>query len=162
MTRDEAEELLFREALLLDRRDWDAWLDLYLPDAVFWMPAWRDEDTPVEDPDTELSLIHYAGRRGIEERVWRVRSGQSVASAVLPRTSHMIGNVLVERSDAASAETTASFTVHQHDVRAGRSHVFFGRYDHRLRLTDAGWRIAAKRITLLNDMIPTVVDFYSV
>ena len=52
--RQEAEEFLFREALLLDRGDWDAWLDLYLPDAVFWMPAWRDESVPTADPDSEL------------------------------------------------------------------------------------------------------------
>ena len=46
MTRHEAEELLYREALLLDRGEWDEWLDLYLPDALFWMPSWRDETSP--------------------------------------------------------------------------------------------------------------------
>jgi len=60
---DEAAALLYREALLLDRGDWDEWLQLFTDDAVFWMPAWRDELTPTADPDRELSLIYYAAAR---------------------------------------------------------------------------------------------------
>jgi len=162
LARPEAEELLYREALLLDRGEWDAWLDLYLPDAVFWMPAWRDETEPTADPDSELSLIYYRGRRHLEERVWRARSGLSVASAPRPRTVHSVTNVFIERSDGVEADVSASFAVHQYDVRAERSHTFFGRYEHRLRREQSGWRIAMKKILLLNDVIPTVVDFYSV
>lgn len=162
LTRAQAEELLFREALYLDRRDWDAWLALYIDDCVFWMPAWRDETTPTADPDAELSLIYYRGRRNLEDRVWRVRSGQSIASTPLPRSVHAVTNVLVERADAATAEVAASFTVHRWDVRSERQHVFFGSYRHRLVLVDGEWRIAAKTITLMNDVIPTVVDFYAI
>ena len=36
--------------------------------------------TPTDDPDRELSLIYYRGRANLEDRVWRARSGQSVAS----------------------------------------------------------------------------------
>ncbi|MCW3848604.1 aromatic-ring-hydroxylating dioxygenase subunit beta [Sphingomonas sp. LB-2] len=162
LTRAEAEELLYREAALLDDGLWDDWLDLYTEDAVFWMPAWREEETPTADPDSELSLIYYEGRTGLEDRVVRARSGQSVASKPRPRCVHCISNVMVVRSDSETAETAASFVVHLHDVRAGRSHAFFGRYHHRLRREDGAWRIAGKKILLLNDMIPAVVDFYSV
>lgn len=161
LTRQEAEELLYREAWLLDSGEWDDWLALYLPDAVFWVPAWRDETCPTEDPDRELSLIYYRGRRNLEDRVWRARSGLSVASAPRPRVVHAVTNVLVTGGED-EAQTTASFTVHLRDVRAERSHVFFGRYEHDLRRVDGAWRIAAKKILLLNDLIPTVMDFYSV
>ncbi|TKD52157.1 aromatic-ring-hydroxylating dioxygenase subunit beta [Sphingomonas baiyangensis] len=162
LTRADAEELLYREALYLDRRDWDAWLALYTEDCVFWMPAWRDETTPTADPDAELSLIYYRGRRNLEDRVWRVRSGQSVASTPLPRSVHAVTNVLIEHADAASADVAASFTVHRWDPRSERQHVFFGTYRHRLVRDGDEWRIAAKTITLMNDVIPTVVDFYSI
>ncbi|MGZ8311634.1 MAG: aromatic-ring-hydroxylating dioxygenase subunit beta [Allosphingosinicella sp.] len=158
----EAERLLYREALLLDSGAWDEWLALYTEDASFWMPAWRDESEPTADPDAELSLIYYQGRRNLEDRVWRARSGLSVASAPRPRTVHLVTNVLVIRADEETADLSASFAVHQHDVRAERSHAFFGRYEHRLRREAEDWRIAAKKILLLNDVIPTVVDFYSV
>jgi benzoate/toluate 1,2-dioxygenase subunit beta len=161
LSRQEAEEFLYREALLLDRGDWDEWLELYLPDAIFWMPAWRDESVPTADPDSELSLIYYRGRRNLEDRVWRARSGLSVASTPRPRTVHAVTNVLVD-ADEGEAEVSACFSVHLHDPRSERSHVFFGRYEYRLHQLGGDWRIARKKILLLNDVIPTVVDFYSV
>lgn len=162
LSRCEAEEFLYREALLLDRGEWEAWVELYVDDAVFWMPAWRDETTPTADPDRELSLIFYRGRKNLADRVWRARSGQSVASTPLPRVVHMITNLLVIRSEAHEAELASSFSVHLYDKRAERTHIFFGRYEHRLVQTPEGWRIAVKKVLLLNDVIPTVVDFYSI
>jgi len=162
MTPAEAEQLLYREALALDRRDWDGWLALYAEDCVFWMPAWRDETTPTQDPDSELSLIYYHGRRNLEERVWRIRSGQSVASTPLPRTVHAVTNVLVERTEGDRAFLSASFTVHRHDRRAEKDHVFFGRYEVETVRQGENWRIAMKKILLLNDVIPTVIDIYAI
>ena len=83
ITRAEAEDLIAREGLMLDRRDWDGWLALFTEDCTYWMPAWRDEETPTEDPQSELSLIWYQGRHNLEDRVWRVKSGLSVASVPL-------------------------------------------------------------------------------
>jgi len=162
LSRQDAEKFLYREALMLDSGDWDAWLELYVPDAVFWMPAWRDETQATADPDSELSLIYYRGRRNLEDRVWRARSGLSVASTPRPRTVHAVTNVLVTDAGEEEAEVSACFTVHLHDPRSERSHVFFGRYEYRLQNHDGDWRIARKKILLLNDTIPTVVDFYSV
>ena len=162
LSRAEAEELLYREAALLDEGAWDDWLALYTEDAVFWMPAWRDELTPTADPDSELSLIYYEGRRGLEDRVVRARSGQSVASHPRPRCAHMISNVRLVEGDADTAEIASNFAVFLHDVRAERTHTFFGRYRHTLRREAGEWRIARKHILLLNDTIPTVVDFYSI
>jgi 3-phenylpropionate/cinnamic acid dioxygenase small subunit len=48
------------------------------------------------------------------------------------------------------------------DVRAGREHVFFGRYEYRLQTGADGLAIASKKILLLNDTIPAVLDFYLV
>jgi len=158
----EIQELLFRDALYLDTHEWDAWLALYDQDCEFWMPAWLDEVTPTSDPESQLSLIYYAGRRNLEDRIWRVKSGASVASSPLPRVVHAVTNILVDDGEEGLVAAKASFTVHLFDVRSGRSHVFFGRYEYRLRRSEDGWRIARKKIYLLNDVIPTVVDFYSI
>jgi benzoate/toluate 1,2-dioxygenase subunit beta len=162
LTRSDAETLLYREALHLDRAEWDAWLDLYLEDAVFWVPAWRDETTPTSDPETELSLIYYSGRRNLEDRVWRIRSGQSVASGPLPRFVHSVTNVLVEEAEEDWGSVSAAFVAHRFDVRSDRTHAFFGRYQYRLRREGGDWRIASKTVLLLNDVIPTVLDIYSI
>jgi len=162
LSRDDAEQLLFREALLLDRGDWDAWIDCYAEDCEFWIPAWKSELEATSDPDRELSLIYYKGRHNLEDRVWRARSGLSVASTPRPRVVHQVTNVLIERADSESASVASTFTVHRHDVRSRHSHVFFGLYEHELRHEGGIWRIARKKILLLNDVIPAVIDFYSI
>jgi len=156
ITRAEAEELIARESLSLDRRDWDAWLDLFVEDCSYWMPAWRDEENPTEDPETELSLIWYKGKHNLADRVWRVKSGLSVASVPLMRTSHHVSNLLIEGEDRVAA----SFAVHVHNAKRRADHVFFGRYEYRLVREGDGLRIAEKKILLMNDYIPAVADFY--
>jgi len=158
----EAAALLYREALLLDRMAFDGWLDLYTADCLFWMPAWRDDGTQTDDPERELSLIYYRGRRNLEDRVQRIRSGFSVASAVMPRVSHMIGNVLAEAVDEATMRVDSAFIVHVQDLRSSRTHAYFGRYEHELRREGGDWKIAQKIIRLMNDVVPTMLDVYGI
>jgi len=161
LSRPEAEDLLFREARALDERRFADWLAMFTEDVLFWMPAWRDETRPTSDPDTELSLIYYEGRANLEDRVWRMGSGLSNASAIPARVSHLVGNVIVEPGEAGAAIVLSAFTAHHHDPRTDRSHVFFGHYRHVFRPDgDGRWLIAAKTITLMNDCIPTVADLY--
>ena len=78
----EVEQFLYREARMLDDRDFEGWLNCYAPDAEFWMPGWDDDDTLVTDPQREISLIWYGNRAGIEDRVFRIRTERSSASSV--------------------------------------------------------------------------------
>ena len=154
--------LIWQEARLLDEKKFDKWIDLYSKTCLFWMPAWREDGTLTENPDEELSLIFYRGRRNLEDRIKRIRSGHSVASNVMPRTTHIVSNIeMVECSDL-SACLNSAFSTFVYDVRTNRSHTFFGRYTHRLELQDGNWIISEKIIHLMNDMIPTMLDVYSV
>ena len=120
---------------------------------------------PLADPDTELSLIWCQPRTRLAERVTRALSGRSVAAIPLPRTQHAVGNVLV---DGNSPEPDgcllvhANFTVHLYNLKKKSEHVFFGRSEHRLAPHGGGWRIRAKKCVLLNDCLPTLLDFYCV
>jgi 3-phenylpropionate/cinnamic acid dioxygenase small subunit len=162
LSQADAAAFLYREALYLDTGDYDAWLALYTADCMFWMPAWRDDGTPTDDPDRELSLIYYRGRRNLVDRIQRIRSGFSVASVVMPRVAHMIGNVLAEAIDDTTVRLDSSFIVNVHDVRTGRAHAYFGRYEHELRLENSEWKISRKIIRLMNDVVPTMLDVYGV
>ncbi len=158
LTVDAAAALLYDEAARLDARDWDGWLSHYRGDATFWMPAWRDARSLVEDPDTEVSLIYCSARAGLEDRVWRVRSGLSVASELQPRTMHQVGNVRLDGEGIVHAV----WTCHLWHPQERRQDLLFGRYEYRLAAGDDGWKIVAKKIVLLNDRIPTMLDFYCV
>jgi len=163
LTRAEAEELLAREGHYLDTRQWDAWLDLFTEDVVFWVPAWKSEEQPTDDPDRELSLVYDVDRAALVDRVWRIRSGMSVASTPLQRTAHQIANVVLAGSPTDSAaEVRASWSVHVYNPANAKQHVFFGLCEHTLRREGGAWKIARKKVLLLNDQIPTVLDVYMI
>jgi 3-phenylpropionate/cinnamic acid dioxygenase small subunit len=159
---EQAAAFLFREARLLDSHEWEAWVAMYREDAVYWLPAWRDEYEPTDDPQTEVSLIYHNSRLGLEERIARIESRKSITALPLPRTLHLIGNVELRDSGPAHVETEATFAVHVYDPRTAKEHTRYGRYQHRISTDGASWRIARKKIILVNDKVPAVLDFYSI
>ena len=158
-----ASELLFREAAFLDERRWNDWLGLYTADCVYWVPAWKSEDRPTEDPQSETSLIFYNSKSGLEDRVWRVTAGTSSASRLLPRTQHQITNVRVATpgDGLARLEVQYQWCVNQYEHKLHAAQVFFGHAEATLVEQDGNWHIARKKVLLLNDYIPTKLDFYS-
>jgi 3-phenylpropionate/cinnamic acid dioxygenase small subunit len=157
-----ASSVLFREARLLDTNAWAAWAALYLPDAVYWVPAWIDEYRTTRDPKTEVSLIYHNARSSLEERIYRIGSRKSITALPLQRTSHMISNVEVTASSPTAIACHSNFSVHVYDPRTSKEHTRHGRYAHDLAASGGEWMIARKVITLVNDRVPAVLDFYSV
>ena len=159
----EAAGILAHEAFLLDSRRWDEWLALFTDDVEFWVPAWRTENEPTNDPQTQLSLIYLRGIGAVKERVWRVTSGLSRASETLHRTTHVLGSIMVQPGGSETECTLLSGgAVHVYSPTTTVQHCFFGRYQHTLRKVDDSWKIARKHVTLMNDCVPTMLDFYSI
>lgn len=157
-----AADLLFREADALDNQDWANWLAMYREDARYWVPAWIDEHRTTADPDTELSLIYHTTRRGLEERVGRIQSRKSITATPLPRTLHLIAGLTVAEADTEAMRVRSNAAVHVYDARTAAHHVAALRYEHSFRCAPGGgWLIAAKTIVLVNDRMPSVVDFYA-
>ena len=99
ITQNDLEQFLYREARYLDDREFEKWLECYADDCEYWMPAWTDDDELVQDPQTDISLIYYPNKGGLEDRVFRIRTERSSATSIPePRTSHNISNVeVIER-----------------------------------------------------------------
>lgn len=158
--RDEVSDLIYREAYYLDTRDWDHWLALFADDVTYWMPAWVSEDELTRDPETELSLIYCESKKGLEDRVFRIRTGDSAASTPLPRTCHVVGNVLL-LSETEPLHVSAAWTVHQyHSVKGARVHG--GRYEYELVRDGATLAIRSKTIVFLNDGVDIPLDIYNI
>lgn len=158
----EVQRLLFIEAQLLDDKSWNAWVDLYQADAVFWVPAWLNESDLVTDPDSQISFIYHTSRAQLQERVGRIQSRKSITALPLPRTLHVIANTVLSERDEMTVEARSSWTTHIVDPRTRRQHLHFGTYEHTLVRGPEGYRIARKKIVIMNDCIPTVLDFYSI
>lgn len=155
-------DLVYREAAHIDRRQWDQWLALYADDCEFWVPMWVEQQRLTRDPKVELSHIYIGSKAGLEDRVWRVKSRKSIASVLLPRTTHQISNFRIVRREGSLAECTAVFNVLIYDLRNFRTSLNFGYCDYLLTDTGSSWKIRKKTITLQNDLIDSVVDFYLV
>jgi 3-phenylpropionate/cinnamic acid dioxygenase small subunit len=153
---------IFREARLLDTGEWDEWVAMYREDAVYWVPGWLDEYTTTSDPDTQVSLLYHDNRRGLEERIARIESRKSITALPLPRTVHQVSNLEVSKTAPGEILCQSVFAVHVYDPRTAKEHVRHGRYQHTLKQDSGEWKIARKVITLVNDRVPTVLDFYSI
>ena len=151
---------LYREARLLDDREWDQWLELYDANVEYWMPSWDDDDRPTEDPQSQISLIYYPNRNGLEDRVFRIKTERSSASLPETRINHMITNVevLAERSDGVDVRYNFHTLSHRYKV----TDHFFGTISVTLGKSESGFLITRKKIILKNDYIRQVIDIYHI
>ena len=154
-------ELLSREAMYLDEQRWDEWLALYAPDCEYWVPTWTAEGNLTTSPQTELSLIYYTARGGLEDRIVRIRSGRSPASLPMPRTTHVVSNILpLDPPEPTRLRLRSSWAAHVFFPLMVVNHTFFGRAEYELQLREASWVIAKKKTILQNDRIPLPIDIY--
>ena len=159
----EGENLLSREALYIDMRRWKEWIDLYHEDAIFWAPAWRNDEELTDNVKREISLFYFESRAGIEDRVWRINTKQAPALFPLPRTTHIISNCIFDTPPSPMEMTIYSAWVcHIYSLRDRSRHAFFGRYEHDLKLFGDEWKITRKKVILMNDYIPSVIDVFCV
>lgn len=156
----EVQTFLYREARLLDDRQWQEWLECYAPDCTYWMPAWTDDDELVTDPQSQISLIYYANRQGLEDRVYRIETERSSASTPEPRTVHMLANI--ELLEDRGGEIDLRYNWHTLSHRFKATSQFFGTTFCTLRRASKDFRICAKKIVLKNDYIHQVIDVYHV
>ncbi|WP_337154895.1 benzoate 1,2-dioxygenase small subunit [Pseudomonas protegens] len=155
---DAVRDFLYREARYLDDKEWDSWLELYAPDATFWMPSWDDSDQLTEDPQREISLIWYGNRSGLEDRVFRIKTERSSASIPDTRTSHNLSNIeLLEHGDGICK---LRFNWHTLSFRYKTVDSYFGCSFYTLDLRGENPLILAKKVILKNDYVRQVVDIY--
>lgn len=154
----EVKAFLYREARLLDDERWDDWLACYAPSASFWMPAWDDNDSLTEDPQSEISLIYYPDRQGLEDRVFRIKTERSSATMPDTRTSHNVSNV--EVMEREGDKVTVRFNWNTLSHRYKKSYSYFGMSRYEIDFSGDKPQILSKYVVLKNDYINQVIDIY--
>ena len=149
---------LYREARFLDDKDWDAWLAMYDEKATYWVPAWDDDGELTENPQTEISLIWYGRRAGLEDRVFRIRTERSSATIPDTRTTHLLSNVEVLEQSGSIIKTRHNW--HTMSVRYDHTDHFCGTTFTTIDTSGATPVIKEKKIVLKTDYIRHVVDVY--
>ncbi len=153
-------QFLYREARFLDDRQWDEWVECYAENVEYWMPCWTDDDELSKDPQTEVSLIYYPNRHGLEDRVFRIKTERSSASLPETRTNHAVTNieVLADRGD----EVDVRYNFHTLCHRYRKTDTYFGVIYVTLKKVADDLKISKKKIVLKNDYIRQVIDIYHI
>jgi 3-phenylpropionate/cinnamic acid dioxygenase small subunit len=143
LSRSEAEDILYAEARLLDDRRYREWLGMLTSDAVYWMPCNGDG----VDPNREVALVYDSHAR-LYDRIERLSSGVAHAQSPPSKTKRLVSNVQVEAGENTAIAFSAFIL---YELRRGKERVFAGRYEHRMRFEEGCWKIAAKKVVLVNN-----------
>jgi benzoate/toluate 1,2-dioxygenase beta subunit len=158
---EEVQRFIAREGYLLDAGRFEEWLDLYSEGASYWVPAWDDDSNEqTRDPQKEISLMYYANRDGLADRVFRLRTGKSAASTPLFRTTHITGNLVIEVSTDDACTVSCAWVTHSY--RQETSLTYFGNSEYRLGRVGGELKILGKKVILKNDRIDQVLDVYQI
>jgi benzoate/toluate 1,2-dioxygenase subunit beta len=137
------EQFLYHEARLLDTQRFEEWLELFTDDATYWVPLEQNQKDPVE-----TSSIIHDDRTLLELRVRQARHPRAHARQPLARTVHQVGNVTV--SAAGAGDLTVDSTLQLIEFRNERQRLYGALVQHRLRRAGESFRIAHKRVDLVN------------
>jgi 3-phenylpropionate/cinnamic acid dioxygenase small subunit len=145
-------ELVWREAELLDRREYVAWNGLFTEDGIYVVPI----DPETDDFAAKLNMI-YDDARMRQMRVARMTEGYAIAAVDAARTVRTVSRFVPESVSheevvLRSAQVLIAFKRGRHDIWAAD-------LLHRIRLSDDGPaadRIALKVIRLVDseDVVP--------
>ncbi len=149
--RREVEDLIYLEASLLDRWQFDAWLELYESDSLYRIPTWRSNGEATTDVANELSYVHF-DHASLSDYVMRMTSRHAHAFMPPPRATRMMTNLRIT-CDAEQAQANAAWLMHVTSVSGDE--IFSGHVSYRLRRRSGGLGITAKEVVINNDRFPT-------
>jgi 3-phenylpropionate/cinnamic acid dioxygenase small subunit len=138
----EAAAFLAREARLLDAGEHEAWLGLWDPRGIYWIPAAPGQ----QDARSHASILHE-DLAMLRMRVARLSHPRAYALDPRPRSVHVVGSFEAEE-DAQGLTVLSALLAMQY--RDGARDLFAARVRHRLVRQVGELRILEKRVDLVD------------
>jgi 3-phenylpropionate/cinnamic acid dioxygenase small subunit len=151
LLKQEIEEVLYREAELLDERRYEEWLDLFTDDARYFMPMRRN--VPSDEPEREFTRegldVNWfdEGKDTLTRRVKQVRTGIHWAEQPPSRICHMVSNVQILDATPDDVSVKSRFLLYRNRVET-ETDVLVGKREDRWRRVNGGWKLARRKIVL--------------
>ena len=142
--RQQVEQFIYHEADLMDEHRYDEWLALWTDDALYWVPSGGDDI----DPKREISLI-YDDRVRLQVRITRLKSGFAHAQEPKSRMRRVVSNIVTKEAENGDIVVFSNFLLIE--LRRGKQDTFAGRTVHRLRPDNGSFRLASKKVLLVNN-----------
>ncbi len=145
VTAESLVELVYREARLLDARDYDTWNQLFTDDAYYWVPLTHDQ------PDGINHTSHmYEDKLLRELRIQRLKSPRAFSQMPMSRSHHLLQQPGVELMDAAANHFVTRTEFHYSEARGDEMLMLVGTAFHHFRVEEGALRFTLKRVNLLN------------
>jgi len=142
--RHQIENFLYREARLMDENAYDEWFALWADDALYWVPANEDNI----DPLRHVSIV-YEDKARLEDRIERLKSGAAYAQDPKSRMRRVIANIEIEEGEQGEVTVYSNFNLTE--LRRSQQRTFAGRTIHKLRPEGNSFKIAYKKVLLVNN-----------
>lgn len=139
----DVEQFLYRQAELLDDKQWQGWIDLFTPEGIYWMPPERSYTTWDGMP-----AIFAEDKNLMTVRMKRVLHPDAWSQRPLWETNHVVSNVIIEKETADEVVVRSRF--HMLEMRRDDVRHFAGRYRHTLKKTGNSFRIKLQRVDMAN------------
>ena len=140
----DVEQFLYRQSELLDTRQWQAWIDLFTDDGVYWMPA-----DPAQKHWDGVPSIFAEDKNLMHVRMGRVLHPDAWSQRPLWGTNHVVSNVIIEKQDG-NGDVFVRSRIHMMELRRDDVRHFAGSYRHELKKTPDGYRIKLQRVDMIN------------
>ncbi len=147
----EIEQFIYREARLADELRYDEWEALWTDDAIYWVPANGDDI----DPTMQMSVL-FDNRSRIATRIKQLHTGKRHSQSPPSRLRRIVSNIelLGDAGDGADGQILAGANFVIYESRERGVTLWAGRSEYRLRRTDDGWKMAGKKVMLVNNDRP--------
>lgn len=133
---------IWAEADILDRQDYDAWLNLWSEDGLYIMPMEAGDDYA-----NQLNLC-YDNTKMRKDRIGRFQAGFSISSAPPAQTVRTISRVVIDSVDNDTIIVRAA--EHLVENKFGRQRVWAGNVSYTLNVTEDGFVLRGKVVRLLD------------
>ena len=140
-------QFLYHEARLQDEHRFQDWEALWTDDAVYWLPA-NGENT---DPERDMSIL-YDNRSRIGLSIRQFLTGKRYSQMPVSRLRRVIGNIEVLGDEPNGTRITANMLLYE-SHRRGQI-MWAARNEYLLRKVDGQWRLAFKKVALVNNDAP--------
>ena len=128
----DVEQFLYRQAELLDAKQWEKWIALFAADGIYWMPP----DASYETWDGQPAIF---------------AEDKNLMTVRMLRVLHpdVVSNVVI-RKVAKNGDVQVTSRFHMMELRRDDVRHFAGKYTHHLKKTKSGYAIKLQRVDMTN------------
>lgn len=137
---------LYREAMLLDDRHFDEWLELLDDTLVYRMPLRVTLEKEAKSDIVEEMTFLEENKRSLVTRVNRLKTNSAWAESPPSRTRHFVSNIMVNKETEGEVHVASYFQMLRSRGSKTEVEQIFGKREDILQSRDGEWKLVKRTI----------------